>query len=72
MGDFNKSEYDKLYNKNNRTMIRVNVSNDEKAAFDAYCTKIDVVSSAYLKNLINEDATKRGFEPLFSIRGKSK
>lgn len=34
MGDFCKKEYDKQYNKYHRTMIRVNVSNNEKAAFE--------------------------------------
>lgn len=65
MGDFSKKEYDKQYNKNHRSMIRVNVSNEEKAAFEKYCSEIGVVPSTYLKRLINEDAVRRGMEPLF-------
>lgn len=65
MGEFCKKEYDKEYNKNHRAMIRVNVSNEEKAAFEAYCAGIGVVPSTYLKQLINEDAQRRGLEPLF-------
>ena len=65
MGEFCKKEYDKQYNKNNRSMIRVNVSNDEKAAFEEYCAKIGVVPSTYLKRLINEDAIRNGLELIF-------
>ena len=65
MGEFCKKEYDKQYNKNHRTMIRVNVSNAEKAAFEEYCTALGVVPSTYLKRLINEDAVRNGMEPIF-------
>ena len=65
MGEFCKKEYDKQYNKVNRSMIRVNVSNDEKAAFEAYCADIGVVPSTYLKRLINEDAARRGMPLIF-------
>ena len=65
MGEFCKKEYDKQYNKNHRTMIRVNVSNDEKTAFEEYCAAIGVVPSTHLKRLINEDAVRNGREPIF-------
>lgn len=65
MGEFCKKEYDKQYNKLHRTMIRINVSNDEKAAFEEYCAQMGVVPSTYLKQLINQDAVQRGVEPIF-------
>ena len=68
MGDFNQKEYNLLYNKNKRTWIRVNVSNEEREKFDAYCISLDVKSSTYVKNLINEDMKRRGFEPLFNVK----
>lgn len=68
MGDFNQREYNLLYNKNKRTWIRVNVSNEEREKFDAYCISLDVKSSTYVKNLINEDMKRRGFEPLFNVK----
>ena len=46
-------------------MIRVNVSNEEKAAFEQYCAAIGVVPSTHLKRLINEDAIRNGMEPIF-------
>ncbi|MBQ9951688.1 MAG: hypothetical protein IJO98_06075 [Clostridia bacterium] len=65
MGEFCKKDYDKEYNKTHRSMIRVNVSNDEKAQFEEYCAKIGVVPSTHLKRLINQDAVQRGMEPIF-------
>ena len=65
MGEFCKKEYDKQYNKNHRSMIRVNVSNEEKTVFEEYCRIIGVVPSTHLKRLINHDAVKRGMEPIF-------
>lgn len=65
MGEFCKKEYDKQYNKDRRTMIRVNVSNEEKTAFERYCAEIGVVPSTHLKKLINQDAAQRGMEPIF-------
>lgn len=65
MGEFCKKEYDKQYNKNHRSMIRVNVSNEEKAAFERYCERVGVVPSTHLKRLINQDAVRRGMEPIF-------
>ncbi len=65
MGEFCKKEYDKQYNKNHRTMIRVNVSNEEKVAFERYCAAIGVVPSTHLKRLINEDAIRNGMELIF-------
>ena len=68
MGDFNQREYNLLYNKNKRTWIRVNVSNEEREKFDAYCISLGVKSSTYVKTLINNDMKRRGLEPLFKIR----
>ena len=68
MGDFNKKEYDKVYQRNNVKQIKLSVRNEEYDAFNAYCTKINVNRSAYLKKLINTDATNNGFEPIFSIK----
>ena len=65
MGEFCKKEYDKQYNKDKRSMIRINVSNDEKAAFETYCEALGVVPSTYLKRLINEDAKRHGMEAIF-------
>ena len=65
MGEFCKKEYDKQYNKNDRSMIRVNVSNVEKAAFEEYSAAIGVVPSTHLKRLINEDAVRNGAKPIF-------
>ena len=70
MGDFNKSDYDKLYNKTKRKPYSWNLSMQERADFDALCTKLQVNNSAYLKQLVNADATKRGLQPIFSIRYK--
>lgn len=65
MGEFCKKEYDKQYNKLHRTMIRINVSNEEKKEFEQYCAKLGVVPSTYLKQLINQDAAKSGEAPIF-------
>lgn len=65
MGEFCKKDYDKEYNKNHRSMIRVNVSNEEKAAFEEYCRTVGVVPSTHLKRLINQDAIRHGLEPIF-------
>ena len=72
MGEFCKKEYDKEYNKLHRTMIRVNVSNDEKALFEEYCERIGVVPSTYLKQLVNQDAARHGLPPIFSGKGAKK
>lgn len=69
MGEFCKKEYDKEYNKTHRAMIRVNVSNEEKTAFEEYCASIGVVPSTHLKRLINQDAVQHGMAPIFkSVR----
>lgn len=65
MGEFCKKEYDKEYNKNHRTMIRINVSNEEKELFENYCKRIGVVPSTHLKRLINQDAMSRGVDVIF-------
>ena len=68
MSDFNKSEYDKLYNKTKRKPYSWNLSVNERADFDALCTKLNVNNSAYLKSLVNDDAIRRGLKPIFAIR----
>lgn len=68
MSDFNKSEYDKLYNKTKRKPYSWNLSVQERADFDALCTKLNVNNSAYLKYVINEDMKRRGLEPLFNTK----
>ena len=68
MGDFNKLDYDKLYNKTKRKPYSWNLSTQERADFDALCTKLHVNNSAYLKCLVNADATRRGLQPIFSIK----
>lgn len=65
MGEFCKKEYDKQYNKTHRTMIRINVSNEEKTAFEEFCAQIGVVPSTYLKRLINREAVQNGVSPIF-------
>lgn len=66
MSDFNKREYDKQYIKNNYEQIRLSVRKEDKASFDAFCTKIGVKPTQYITNLINADAIARGYDPIFA------
>lgn len=68
MGEFNKSDYDKLYNKTKRKMYGWNLSSQEYQAFYDYCLELEIDRSSYLKKLVNEDAIKRGYNPIFSIK----
>lgn len=68
MGEFNKSDYDKLYNKTKRKMYGWNLSLREYQAFSEYCNSLGMDRSAYLKKLVNEDAQRRGFAPVFFIK----
>ena len=65
MSKFNKIEYNTLYNKNNRKPFLFGMRKDENELFIAYCTKINIKPSTYLKNLVNIDAINRGYEPIF-------
>ena len=68
MDKMTKSERDKLYNATQRKRFGINLSNEEYANFHAYCTKIGVIPTAYIKKLVNEDVTKRGDEPFFRVK----
>ena len=72
MSNFDQRQYNLLYNNAKRTHIRVNVSNEEKDMFDAYCTKIGIKSSTYIKMLINADMQTRGDNPLFNLKSIDK
>lgn len=71
MSNFNKPEYDKLYNSTNRKRYSWNLSNEEYDRFLAYCTNINIKPSAYLKKLVNADAGKRGYGTIFGRRKKT-
>ena len=70
MGDFNKKEYDVEFLRKHYARIALSVRKEQKAAFDAYCTKIGVKPTAYILDLVNADAAARGEEPPFKRRIK--
>ena len=65
MGEFNKKEYDILYNSKHRDRMTLGMRKEEKQAFTSYCTKIGVKPTPYITKLINDDAIKRGYKPIF-------
>lgn len=67
MGKFNKKEYDKQFIKDNYDQIRLSVRKESKVEFAAYCTKIGVKPTPYITKLINDDAIRRGYPPIFGV-----
>lgn len=65
MSDLDKYEARKKYNANKTKVFPLRLILPEYDAFNEYCTNIDVNRSAYVKKLINEDAIKRGYKPIF-------
>ena len=65
MGDINKNSAKKKYNADKTKLFTLRLILSEYDAFNEYCTNIDVNRSAYIKKLINEDAIKRGYKPIF-------
>ena len=65
MSDTNKNNAKKKYNANKTKLFTLRLILPEYDAFNEYCTNIDVNRSAYIKKLINEDAIKRGYKPIF-------
>lgn len=65
MNENSKRSRQSLYNANKTKLFTLRLILPEYDAFNEYCTNINVNRSAYLKKLINEDATKRGYKPIF-------
>lgn len=71
MGKFNKKEYDKQFIKDNYDQIRLSVRKESKVEFTAYCAKIGVKPTPYITKLINDDAIRRGYNPIFGAQSKN-
>lgn len=65
MNENSKRSRQSLYNANKTKLFTLRLILPEYDAFNEYCTNIDVNRSAYVKKLINEDAIKRGYKPIF-------
>ena len=73
MNENSKRSRQSLYNANKTKLFTLRLILPEYDAFNEYCTNINVNRSAYVKKLINEDATKRGYKPIFgSTRDSNK
>lgn len=65
MGDYNKNEYNRLYNSTKMNPYKWNISITQRAALDEYCTKNNIKLSAYLKKLVDEDMHRQGLPEIF-------
>lgn len=65
MSENTKRSRQSLYNANKTKLFTLRLILPEYDAFNEYCTNIDVNRSAYVKKLINDDAIKRGYKPIF-------
>lgn len=65
MNENSKRSRQSLYNANKTKLFTLRLILPEYDAFNEYCTNINVNRSAYVKKLINEDAIKRGYKPIF-------
>lgn len=65
MGNFNKKEYDRLYNSTKMSPYKWNISITQRAALGEYCTKNNIKLSAYLKKLVDEDMQRQELPEIF-------
>lgn len=68
LANFNKKEYDKSYVKDKTAPFKFGMSKEDSERFVTHCTNLGVNRSAYLKKLVNDDATKRGLPLVFHGR----
>ena len=69
---FDKKRYNKQYQTDNMSQIKIGVTKIDNDYFDNYCKSIGVGKSAYIKALINADAIKRGMLPIFTDKRSGK
>lgn len=65
MGDFDKKAYDMQYQKDNYKAIKLAASKEQAAKLEEVAKTIGKTKSAYIKDLIDDDLTKRGLPPIF-------
>lgn len=65
MDKMSPREYQKLYNATKMRSYKWNISVTQREQLDAYCTKINMTISAYLKKLVDEDMQRQGLPEIF-------
>ena len=62
--------YHRDYQQNNVKQIKLAVNHEEFAAFDDFCIDIGESKAGLLKRLVNAEAVKNGYQPIFDIKRK--
>ena len=64
--------YHREYQRTNVKQIKIAVNHEEFAAFEEYCIDFGETKAGLLKRLVNADAIKNGYQPIFdTIKSRS-